>query len=485
MPEEYPLSIQSAMSQWWRYWGFKENPFATSEAEQEYFLPFSFVDTGKLEQIYGNPDNTRTVLFFASRGCGKTAHRRKIESDAVPARSNRDVLTVSYTEFSFWRNLSHKPVPEDHVNALFELTAEAILKTIGKLPKEKIRELSDGFVEQFGRICNLYANNLLKKIREDKSGTLSIPGIKSNSPDDTFPLFLARIRKTTSSKKQLPKTNYHDGFKELIEIVKELEIKAIYVLVDSVDEVFVDSWIDYLEPLISDLHLMRLPGLAFKFFLPAEQKREILDRGFVRGDKLSYAELIWNEDDLKTLLGSRLKAFNEAGVDSLRMMVEPQLSSRIDQLLIERSLHIPRNMMQLGQHLIAVHCQRGDKKRILTLGDWEQALNEAENSSWFLKTNSDMNVLEVGPTSVSIGGNLVTLTKLEYDFLWCLAQNNGQSDKDTIIQAIYNTQDGVSDNSLSSLIKRLREKLGDEPKNPRYINTLHGVGFQLLNWRKK
>jgi hypothetical protein len=376
-------------------------------------------------------------------------------------------------------------VPEDHVNVLFELVADAILKTIAKLSKDKIRELSDEFVEQFGQKCNIYASNLLKKIREDKSGNLSFPGIKSNSSDDTFSLFLARIKKSISSKKHLPKSIYHDAFKELVEIVKELDIKAIYVLVDSLDEVFVDSWIDYIEPLISDLYLMRLPGLAFKFFLPAEQKKEMFDRGFVRGDKLSYAELIWNKDDLQILLGNRLKAFNEAGVDSLRMMAEPQLSSQIDRLLIEKSLHIPRNMMQLGQHLVAVHCQRGNKKKLLTLGDWEQALNEAENSSWFLRSNNDVNILEVGPTSVTVGGKPITLTKLEYDFLWCLAQNNGVSEKDTIIQSIYNTQDGVSDNSLSSLIKRLREKLGDEPKNPRYISTLHGVGFQLLNWQKK
>jgi hypothetical protein len=489
MPEDYPLSVQNAISQWWRYWGFKENPFATSEADREYFLPFAFVDTGKLEWIYGNPKNTQTVLFFASRGCGKTAHRRKLESDACPARSNRDVLTVGYAEFSFWRNLSHKPMPEDHVEAIVGLAVEAILKTIAKLPKNKIDGLSDNFVEEFKHICNEYTKGILGQIRVDKSGISYLPEIKNIASKDSFSLFLSRLKQSSFPDYSLRDPSYHTTFKVLVEITQELGVQAIYVLIDAVDEVIIESstWIDYLAPLISDLQLMRLPGLAFKFFLPAEKKKELFDRGFVRGDKLSYAELIWNEEDLRSLLENRLKAFNETGIDSLRMMCEPQLASQIDHLLIEKSKHIPRNLLQLGQHLVAVHCQRENKKRLLTIGDWDQVVKEAEDSHWLLKSDVDLTVLEISPTFVSVGGKSVDLSKLEYDFLWCLVQNDGTCDKDTIIQTIYDVidKDGVSNNSLSSLIKRLREKLGDDPKNSRYISTVHGVGFRLLNWRKK
>jgi hypothetical protein len=487
MPEDYPLSVQNAMSQWWQYWGFKDNPFATSEAEQEHFLPFAFVDTGKLSRIYGNPDNPQTILFFASRGCGKTAHRRKLESDACPARIGREILTVSYTEFSFWRNLTRKPMPEDHLSAILSLSVKSVIRTAAKLNKEQIENLSDMFFERLSHICHEFSSGTLNQIHSNQDGILSIPWLKSVESPGAFSLFLNRLKKTKIPKYSLREPSYHTAAKVLVESIQELGPKAIYVLVDAVDEVILDglSWIDCLEPLLSDLQLMRMPGLAFKFFLPAEQKSDLFERGYVRSDKLSYAELVWTADDLHLLLANRLRAFNEAGIDSLRMMCEPQLSTQIDHLLVEKSRYIPRNLLQVGQHLIAVHCSQRGNKNFLTITDWDQTLKEAESSAWFLKPSIGLPLLEIGPSFAAIGKSILSLSKQEYGFLWCLAQNNGTCDKEIIIQAIYDVEEGVSDNSLSSLVKRLREKLGDEPKNPRYIDTLHGVGFRLFNWKMK
>lgn len=487
MPEDYPLSVHNAIAQWWRYWGFKDNPFATSDAEQEHFLPFAFVDTGKLERIYGDPISPQTILFFAPRGCGKTAHRRKLESEACPSRTGKEIMTVAYTEFSFWRKISHRPMPEEHVREILSLSVDSIIRTAAKLKKDQIKDLSGAFFEKLSLICHEYSNETISQIRENNPGVLSIPRIKSVESPEVFSSFLARLQKAKAPKNHHLRHTYHDAAKDLVELVQELGPKAVYVLIDAVDEVILDdvTWMDYLEPLMSDLQLMRTPGLAFKFFLPSEQKNDLFDRDFVRGDRLSYAELVWAKDDLKLLLENRLRAFNEAGVDSMRMMCEPQLASEIDLLLIEKSQYTPRNMMQLGQHLIAVHCQHQEEKKFLTFGDWELALKEAESSKWFIKQNFDSPLLEIGPTSVSVGTSMISLTKQEYNFLWCLAQNGGSCSKQMIIEAVYEVGEGVSDNSLSSLVKRLREKLGDEPKNPRYLDTLPRFGFRLLNWKIK
>jgi len=489
MPEDYPLSVQTAITQWWRYWGFKDNPFATSDAEQEHFLPFAFVDTGKLERIYGDPTSTQTILFFAPRGCGKTAHRRKLESEACPSRTGKEILTVAYTEFSFWRKLPQRPMPEDHLAVILSLSVNSIIRTAAKLKKDQTKNLSSAFFEKLSHICHEYSSGTMSQIRDDQSGALSIPWVKSVESPEAFSSFLVRLQKAKVPKYPLREPTYHNAVKVLVELVQELGPKAIYILVDAVDEVILDgvSWMDCLEPLISDLQLMRMPGLAFKFFLPAEHKKDLFDRDFVRGDRLSYAELVWTRGDLEHLLANRLRAFNEASIDSMRMMCEPQLAAEIDRLLIEKSQYTPRNMMQLGQHLIAVHCQQPEEKRFLTLRDWELALKEAENSSWFVKQNFGSPLLEISSMSVSIGPNMLSLTKQEYDFLSCLAQNGGSCSKQMIIDAVYKVEEGegVSDNSLSSLVKRLREKLGDDPKNPRYLDTLPRFGFRLLNWEIK
>jgi DNA-binding response OmpR family regulator len=51
--------------------------------------------------------------------------------------------------------------------------------------------------------------------------------------------------------------------------------------------------------------------------------------------------------------------------------------------------------------------------------------------------------------------------------------------RDEILEAVKgNDYDGF-DRSIDSHIKRLRAKIGDDPKAPRYILTVYGMGYRL------
>ena len=39
--------------------------------------------------------------------------------------------------------------------------------------------------------------------------------------------------------------------------------------------------------------------------------------------------------------------------------------------------------------------------------------------------------------------------------------------------------DYVNDNTLTVYIKRLREKLEDDPQQPRYLKTVRGIGYRM------
>lgn len=76
----------------------------------------------------------------------------------------------------------------------------------------------------------------------------------------------------------------------------------------------------------------------------------------------------------------------------------------------------------------------------------------------------------------------LTLTSLEFDLLWCLASAAGRViDREKLLDEAAGRNYGFMDRSVDVHISSLRRKLGDDPKNPRYIRTVRSVGYILLN----
>lgn len=73
----------------------------------------------------------------------------------------------------------------------------------------------------------------------------------------------------------------------------------------------------------------------------------------------------------------------------------------------------------------------------------------------------------------------LNLTHAEYEVLLCLLKNtNGICSRDQIVNACESLTDSYS-RSLDVIIGRLRIKLGDDPKNPRYLHSIRGLGYRL------
>lgn len=77
-------------------------------------------------------------------------------------------------------------------------------------------------------------------------------------------------------------------------------------------------------------------------------------------------------------------------------------------------------------------------------------------------------------------GHEVLLTALEYRLLLTLIINQGRVlTRSQILGSIWDVdEDFVDDNTLTVYIKRLREKLEDDPQNPALIKTVRGLGYQ-------
>lgn len=78
-------------------------------------------------------------------------------------------------------------------------------------------------------------------------------------------------------------------------------------------------------------------------------------------------------------------------------------------------------------------------------------------------------------------GEPIILTALEFDLLLCLARFKGRIlDRDKLLDEIAGREYDVFDRSIDVHISSLRRKLGDDPKNPRYIKTIRSAGYMLV-----
>ena len=81
---------------------------------------------------------------------------------------------------------------------------------------------------------------------------------------------------------------------------------------------------------------------------------------------------------------------------------------------------------------------------------------------------------------VTVGGNEITLTPTEYSVLQQLAVNaNKVLTHSMLLQGVWGSEYCGEREYLRVFVGRLRKKLEPDPGNPRYIQTIPGVGYHL------
>lgn len=85
--------------------------------------------------------------------------------------------------------------------------------------------------------------------------------------------------------------------------------------------------------------------------------------------------------------------------------------------------------------------------------------------------------------TVHKAGREIVLTVIEYRLLLILAQNlNNVVSRDELVKSLFEFgSEYVSDNTLSVYLKRLREKIEDDPTFPSLIETVRRKGYRLVS----
>lgn len=81
---------------------------------------------------------------------------------------------------------------------------------------------------------------------------------------------------------------------------------------------------------------------------------------------------------------------------------------------------------------------------------------------------------------VTVDGEVVKLTPIEYNILLLLVKNQGKVFSiDQIYESIWNEDAIGADNTVAVHIRHIREKIEINPKNPQYLKVVWGVGYKV------
>ena len=88
--------------------------------------------------------------------------------------------------------------------------------------------------------------------------------------------------------------------------------------------------------------------------------------------------------------------------------------------------------------------------------------------------------VDVARHAVRVDGREVVLSVLELRLLVALLAADGRIlSRDQLLDAIHGAGEAeVTDRAVDVYVKRLREKLGDDPASPRYVATVRGAGYR-------
>lgn len=85
---------------------------------------------------------------------------------------------------------------------------------------------------------------------------------------------------------------------------------------------------------------------------------------------------------------------------------------------------------------------------------------------------------------VEAQGREVRLTKLEFDLMKYLVEQRGiPVGRSDLVDKVWGYEAGgdINDGAVNTAIAKLRAKIEPDPANPRYIQSVHGVGYRFRN----
>jgi DNA-binding response OmpR family regulator len=88
--------------------------------------------------------------------------------------------------------------------------------------------------------------------------------------------------------------------------------------------------------------------------------------------------------------------------------------------------------------------------------------------------------VDAGSREVAKAGEPLRLTATEFDLLWFLASHPRRVfSRQQLMKSVWGYQPSFDTGTVTVHIRRLREKIEDDPSRPRYLETVWGIGYRF------
>ena len=116
---------------------------------------------------------------------------------------------------------------------------------------------------------------------------------------------------------------------------------------------------------------------------------------------------------------------------------------------------------------------KSNLRRYMNFGNFNNETREDVHRSGGLELNTSTK-------EVKVDGNQVKVTPIEYRILELLLRNKGRVFSiDEIYEKVWKEESFNVENTVAVHIRRIREKIEINPKEPRYLKVVWGIGYKI------
>ncbi|MBK1971446.1 response regulator transcription factor [Campylobacter sp. TTU-622] len=104
-------------------------------------------------------------------------------------------------------------------------------------------------------------------------------------------------------------------------------------------------------------------------------------------------------------------------------------------------------------------------------------ISNAKNT--FSRASKDL-VYDQYKHAITMKGQELNLTNAEFDILsYLIKKEGGVVSREELVYNCSSISEDSSNKSIDVIISRIRQKMGDDPKTPKYIHSIRGIGYKL------